>query len=443
MARLRLADLGMDAKGKRPPVVETPSRLRECPDCGQRQVVPALRPGTAAHCLRCNRLLRRARYDPLGRALALNVAALVLIGVACLMPLMTVSAGGRELSATLFSGPEGLRSDGLWELSVVVLFTSVAAPVIKLLAMTYVLLSLRLGRRGLHQHQVFGWIERLRPWSMVEVYLLGVFVAYTKLVDLVHIDLGPAIYALGALMVTMVAADAVLDHQAVWEALDRQDVAAGAEPCASPIASDGAIGCEVCGLLNPPHPGGPPHCVRCGAHLHPRKPNSVGRAWALMIAGVILYGPANIYPVLTVIQLGSGAPSTIMGGVVELMSSGMYPLAALVFCASILVPVLKLIALGSMLVATGLGSARRLRDHTKIYRVVAAVGRWSMIDVFMTSILVALVHFGGLVTITAGSGAVSFAGVVILTMLAAEAFDPRLMWDAAGQQAGQQAEATA
>ena len=142
-------------------------------------------------------------------------------------------------------------------------------------------------------------------------------------------------------------------------------------------------------------------CAAASTCMHASQTASA-RAWALMIAGVILYGPANFYPVLTVVQLGSGAPSTIMGGVVELLSSGMYPLAALVFCASILVPVLKLIALGSMLVATGLGSGRRLRDRTKIYRVVAAVGRWSMIDVFMTSILVALVHFGGLVTITAG-----------------------------------------
>jgi paraquat-inducible protein A len=430
---LRVTDLAADLDGAQVPVGTTPCRLRECPDCAQRQVVPQLRPGTAARCLRCNRLLRRARHDPLRRALALNIAALVLVGVACVMPLMTVSAGGMDLSATLFSGPEGLRSDGLWELSVVVLFTSVAAPIIKLLAMTYVLAGLQLGQPWPHLHLIFGWIERLRPWSMVEVYLLGVAVAYVKLVDLVHIDLGPAIFALGALMLIMVAADAVLDHQAVWEALERQEAIAGVAPVEPAAALDGAISCEVCGLLAPPHPGGRPHCVRCGAHLHVRKPDSLGRAWALMIAGVILYGPANFYPVLTVIQLGSGAPSTIMGGVVELLSSGMYPLAALVFCASILVPVLKLIALGSMLVATWLGSARRLRDRTKIYRIVAAVGRWSMIDVFMTSILVALVHFGGLVTITAGSGAVAFAGVVILTMLAAETFDPRLMWDVAGQ----------
>ena len=113
-----MTDHAVDLDGSRVPIGTTPRRLRECPDCGQRQVVPALHPGTAARCLRCNRMLRRARHDPLGRALALNVAALALVGVACLMPLMTVSISGMDLSATLFSGPEGLRSDGLWELSV-------------------------------------------------------------------------------------------------------------------------------------------------------------------------------------------------------------------------------------------------------------------------------------------------------------------------------------
>src|SRR3954462_9934551 len=290
---LRLSDLPANLDLAQVPRGTTPRRLRECPDCGQRQVVPALRPGTAARCLRCNRLLRRARHDSLDHALALNVAALALVGVACLMPLMKVSAGGMDLSATLFSGPEGLRSDGLWELSVVVLFTSVAAPIIKLLAMTYVLAGLQLRQPWPHLRQTFGWIERLRPWSMVEVYLLGVFVAYTKLIDLVHIDLGPGIYALGALMVTMIAADAVLDHQAVWEALESPDSAPEAEPHEASGAMDGAIGCEVCGLLNRRHPGTALHCVRCGSHLHARKPDSIGRAWALMIAGVILYGPAN------------------------------------------------------------------------------------------------------------------------------------------------------
>ena len=150
-----------------------------------------------------------------------------------------------------------------------------------------------------------------------------------------------------------------------------------------------------------------------------------------MIASAVLYVPANLYPVLTVVQLGAGEPSTILGGVRELISSRMYPLAALVFFASIAVPMLKLVGLTVMLVATQSGRAGWLRDRTRLYHVVRFIGRWSMIDIFMEALLGALVRFGSVITIEPGIGAVAFCGVVILTMLAAETFDPRLMWDAA------------
>jgi paraquat-inducible protein A len=185
-----------------------------------------------------------------------------------------------------------------------------------------------------------------------------------------------------------------------------------------------------------PRPGAAPLCPRCGSRLHERKPNSIARTWALAIASAILYVPANVYPVLTVVQMGSGAPSTILGGVEELLAAGMYPLAALVFFASIMVPMLKLSGLVLMLTTTQAGWDGRLRDRTVLYRIVRAIGRWSMIDIFMESILVALVQFGSVVTIDPGVGAVAFAAVVILTMFAAETFDPRLMWDAAA--AGQE-----
>jgi paraquat-inducible protein A len=145
----------------------------------------------------------------------------------------------------------------------------------------------------------------------------------------------------------------------------------------------------------------------------------------------MLYIPANIYPVLTVIQLGSGQPSTILGGVVELFEYGMWPLALLVFFASVAVPVLKLIGLGVLLISTRIGSPYGLRDRTVLYRVVDAIGRWSMIDIFMESILVALVQFGTIASVYPGPGAIAFAAVVILTMFAARSFDPRLMWDRA------------
>jgi paraquat-inducible protein A len=174
-----------------------------------------------------------------------------------------------------------------------------------------------------------------------------------------------------------------------------------------------------------------PHCPRCGSRLEHRKPNSIARTWALVIAAAVLYIPANTLPVLAFIQLGSGSPHTILGGARELLVSGSWPLALLVFLASIGVPCLKLVSLVLLSVTTQSGSSWQLRPRTTLYRLVNTIGRWSMIDIFMASVLIALVQFGAVMTINPGIGAVAFAGVVILTILAAECFDPRLMWDAA------------
>ena len=289
----------------------TRPRLRECTDCGQFQTIPPLQPGDQARCLRCTSVLRRTRHDPLGRALALNLAALGLLAIGCGATLMTVSTFGMFLSANLFSGPEGLERHGVWELSVVVLFTTVLAPLLRLGLMSYVLAGLRAARPPIHLRTAFRWAEHMRPWSMVEVYLLGVFVAYTKLSGMVHIEIGPALYALIALMLTVVAADAVLDRQAVWEAMDRRGIpdATAADILAVPQA--GAVGCDTCGLVSLPETAHP-RCPRCGSALEMRKPNSIARTWALTIAAAVLYIPANLYPVLTVSSSVQGrqAPSS-------------------------------------------------------------------------------------------------------------------------------------
>jgi paraquat-inducible protein A len=400
----------------------TAPRLRECADCGQRQMVPAPPPGVVASCLRCAAVLRRGRADPLGRTLVLGLTGLVLLLIACLSDMMDVSTAGIDRGATLLSGPEGLNHDGLWELSLLVIFTTIAAPLLHLGGTTWVLLGIRLHRPPSHLRPLFAILRRLRQWSMIEVYLVGLFVAYTKLRSLVQITIGPALWALVALMLVVIAADALLDPEAVWQRLEQH-------PPPEPAALADGIACHTCGAISPAGP----RCQRCNAVLHRRKPDSIARTWALATAALVLYLPANLYPVLTYTQLGSGSPSTILGGARELLDAGQWPLALIVFLASVAVPVLKLAALFTMLITTQLGLDARLHDRTVLYRVIEVVGRWSMIDIFMESILVALVQFGGLVTITPGVGALAFGAVVVLTMLAAEAFDPRLMWDRAAR----------
>lgn len=196
------------------------------------------------------------------------------------------------------------------------------------------------------------------------------------------------------------------------------------------------INCTTC-LLVSRVPHMPPQsfakCSRCGAQLTHRKPNSLARTWALIIAAYILYVPANVYPVMTVISFGKGEPDTILSGVQSLIASGWWPLAILVFFASIIVPLIKLLGLTYLVVSVQYKSRRRPKQRTILYRITEAVGRWSMIDIFMISILVALVRLEAIATVEPGVGATSFAAVVVLTMFAAMSFDPRLIWDAREQ----------
>ncbi len=191
----------------------------------------------------------------------------------------------------------------------------------------------------------------------------------------------------------------------------------------------GLASCHTCGLLTrlPPHRHA--HCPRCGSHLHLRKRNSIAASWAFLIAAMLMYLPANLLPVMTVIYLGSGSPDTIMSGVIYLLLHGDWPLALIVFVASVLVPLLKMIALTYLLVSVQRHSPFRHQQRTRLYRITELVGRWSMVDIFVVALLAALVQVGSIATIEPGMGARAFAAVVILTMLAAMSFDPRLIWD--------------
>ena len=414
---------------------ETQPQVCECPSCGLLQTLPALAGGMAAQCARCPTTLYRTKVHRHDRSTALTLTALVLLIIMSSTTLMTVQTAGIELHAALLSGPEELVRRNMAALGAVVLFVTLLAPLVRLIGTLYVLLRMHEAKPPRHLRRVFVLAEKLRPWSMIEVFVFGVFVAYVKLGDLVQIGLGAGVYALLALTLLLVWADGRLDRESRWRRLDPRGAPEGAGQAKSWDHSvPGAVGCEICGLVSVPQ-SDHSRCPRCDAVQHRRRPNSVARTWALVIAAAILYIPANYYPVLTVVQLGAGAPATIIGGVRELVSSGMYPLAALVFFASIAVPVLKLLGLAIMLVATQTGRSGWLRDRTRLFHIVRFVGRWSMIDIFMESLLGALVKFGSIATIEPGVGAVAFCAVVILTMFAAETFDPRLMWDAASTRA--------
>ena len=195
----------------------------------------------------------------------------------------------------------------------------------------------------------------------------------------------------------------------------------------------GLLNCHDCHLLvEAPQGEGHEHgcCPRCGAALHLRKPNSLARTWALVCAATILYIPANVLPMTVTSALGTTQADTIMSGVIYFIHSGSWEIAAVIFIASIFVPLAKLLILVTLLTTVQFRSHWRPKDRTALYRLTEMVGRWSMLDVYVVTILVALVKLGAVATIEAGPAAVYFAAVVVITMIAAESFDPRLIWDA-------------
>ena len=191
----------------------------------------------------------------------------------------------------------------------------------------------------------------------------------------------------------------------------------------------GLIGCHVCGLVCRDTRVADAACPRCGSALHRRKTASYARTWALLIAGFLLYIPANVLPIMRTASLGDVDDNTILSGVVELWNKGSPDLAVIVFTASILVPMTKFFVLATLLVSSHRGSGWARPQRAKLYRLVEFVGYWSMLDVFVVALLTALVQFGVFSLVAPLPGVIFFGLTVVLTMLASMSFDPRLIWD--------------
>jgi paraquat-inducible protein A len=188
----------------------------------------------------------------------------------------------------------------------------------------------------------------------------------------------------------------------------------------------GLAACHVCGKLQSCTAD---HCVRCGSRLYQRKPFSVQRSWAFLITALILYVPANLYPIMNTTSLGVKDEKTIIGGVILLWSMKSYPVAVIIFTASIVIPLLKFLVISLLLLSIWKSRSGKLYQQTRLFRIIEYIGPWSMIDVFVVILLVALIQFGGIATVLPGSAAMAFAGMVIATMLSAISFDTRLLWD--------------
>lgn len=395
-------------------------RILGCPECGTRQSLPDGAPRTTIRCITCHGTLERTHGRSVQAALACSAATLLLLIPANLCMFLRTDALGVSRSSHLVSAATAMARDGWPTLAIVVFLFVVLFPILRFGLLTAVLGALALGRSPRWLGPAFRWANRLATWAMLDVFLIGFVVAYARLADSVAVKAGAGALCFIAAAILSLIVRATLDKAAVWEAI-------APDRAPQPLAQ--AVECTDCDLLVGGHREGAP-CPRCAARTLKRKPESISRTIALTLAGALLYIPANLYPLATLPIHYQPTTYTVLEGVIELAQAGLWDLAILVFTASFAIPFLKLAGIGWCLWSVLRRSSRHLVAKTHTYRVVEELGRWSMVDPFVIGAFVPVMNYNALIYGRAEPAAVPFTAVVILTIIAAKAFDPRLMWDA-------------
>ncbi len=396
-----------------------------CHDCDLVVELPQLKDGERAYCPRCHHLLTNKIPDPLQRAGAYSIAALILLILANCYPFLTFSAKGHVQVMTLIQSAIALYRDGSEILSFFVVAFIILIPALVLICQQMVILPLLLGREPLINRRLWARaMYMLSPWSMVEVFIVGVLVSLVKIASIATVILGISFWAYVGFTLLFLLAFTSLDRYQLWNIL-LPHPQPPAQPGRSAI-SQNLASCHICTLTASADEH---RCPRCHAPLHVRIRNSLQNTMAMLITAFILYFPANMFPITRTEQFGNILDSTIIGGVILMWNMGSYAVAMVIFFASVMIPLAKLLALAWLSWSVANADPDKARQRTILYRVTEFVGRWSMIDVFVVSILVALIHLGNVLSIYPGHAALAFSGVVIITILAAEYFDPRLIWD--------------
>ncbi len=377
-----------------------------------------------ATCWRCERVLENRTGRRPDAALACAIATFLLLLPANLMPVMTVRIAGVSASTWLTSGLATSWHQG-WPLVTVVLgLTGVALPLLRFGLLSITLLSLRLGSRSHWLGPAFRCCELLDPWAMSDVLLIGAGIGYGRIASqvAVHIDPGGWCFVAAALMTMLTRA--TLERRVVWRQL-------GAPP---EHTFPDAVSCTSCDLLLPPERDGQ-RCPRCAAPVHRRKPSSVRKCTALVLATGALTPLAYGHPMSTFWEAGIPHPHSIINGIEMLFGHGFWYFGIVIVLVSVVFPLTKLVGLAWFLTSVQQGSDSRLRMKTELYRFIDEVGRWSMLDPFTVMIFVPMIQFGQIAHIDVMGGSPAFIATVVLSMLAARVFDPRLIWDAAAEQA--------
>ncbi len=394
-----------------------------CPSCDLVIEIPYLTAKQMAVCPHCNTKLSVSKANQDSSVVALSLSAILMLLSSMFYPFLSFSSSGITQTITL---PDAARILFNYDNDFLGLFidTSIIGLPMLLLAL---IIPLHL---GLLKALPYLWGKRLlkvtfalEPWIMSEIFLIGVMVSMVKIMSMADIAFGVSFWSYVAFVVCYVAATTRINKQRLWQQLKEPIYIEQTQPNTRAI-DQGLKACHVCGQLCNTEV-----CSRCQTKTFSRNPNSIQKAAAWLITSVACYIPANVYPIMYTTSLGDETPSTLIGGVMILWASGSYPIAIIIFLASVVVPLAKALVLSFLCFMVTRPANRQTKNYTRVYQLTEFIGKWSMIDVFVVAILVALVQLGNLMSVTPGIGTVFFTTMVICQMLAAHAFDPRLLWD--------------
>jgi len=393
------------------------ARYQRCSECDYLFSIPDLKKTQTAHCPRCNAKVEKGRVCSLPRLIIIAISILLLMPFAYTEPLISIRLLGTRIDASLFEGIWQMSSQGSPITASMVAFCTIGAP----LTLACSILYLHFGRRwGMNLKPVLLMLDRLKDWVMLDIYLVGMAVACIKVKEYADIDVGVALvaYLMMTVLVTLTLIN--LNIEQLWEEFYPQP-----RPKGSPASLKLCLSCKFTG-----HADKQGRCPRCHVPMSTRYKHSLQKTWAALIAAMVFLIPANLLPMSIIYANGQRMEDTIFSGVVSLATSGNVPIAAIVFIASVLVPFTKVIVMLTLLLSIHFKAIQGLKTRIRLLRLVTWIGRWSMLDLFVISLMMSLVNRDQLLSFTMGPAGFFFGTAVILTILAVEWLDSRLIWDA-------------
>ena len=392
------------------------AHYQRCPQCDLLFSLPKMRSHQSAYCPRCQAKIRDGRDWSLTRLGAMAVTMLLLMPFAWGEPLLHIYLLGIRIDANVMQGIWQMTRQGDPITAAMVLFCVAGAPLILVTSIAYLWFGNIL---GMNLRPVLLMLEKLKEWVMLDIYLVGIGVASIKVQDYAFLQPGVGLYAFIALVILSILTLSHLNIEQLWEHFYPQ------RPAKRPDEQLRiCLGCHFTGY---PDPRG--RCPRCHIPLRVRRNQSIQKCWAALLASIVLLLPANLMPISVIYVNGGRQEDTIMSGILSLANSNV-AVAAVVFIASILVPFTKVIVMFTLLLSIQFKCEQGLRTRMQLLRLVTWIGRWSMLDLFVIALTMSLINRDQILAFTMGPAAFYFGSAVILTILAVEWLDSRLLWDA-------------